>query len=128
MKNLSCGNSYTKREDPTVNVKLRHLLLIISILVGILAFLFMYFQDLLIVVDALFIAGVAISIAGAFVASRSSRYAVRRTSLYAFYPKLKEQLGDKRRRLKTGLFMIAVGVILMLMSIVIWEISKHRIF
>lgn len=111
-----------------MNIKLRHLLLIVSILVGILAFLFMYFQDPLIVVEALFIAGVAISIAGAFVASGSSRYAVRRASLYAFHPKLKEQLGDKRRQLKAGLFMIAVGVILMLMSITLWEISKHRIF
>jgi hypothetical protein len=95
----------------------------IVVFVGILAILFLYFRNILVVVNFLFLAGIVTFIIGVFLMTRISQPGVRRLGLYARYPN-NPPIDNKQRSVKTGLLIIAAGVIMMLMSVVIWEISN----
>ena len=94
---------------------------------SIVTFLSLYFRNILIVVNFLFIAGIVIIIAGFFIASRISHFGVRRAALYAIYPN-NPPFDNARRSMKTGLLIIAVGAVMILLSVIIWEFSKHGTF
>jgi hypothetical protein len=96
-------------------------------LVGIMIILSIHFRNILITVNFLFIAGIVAFVAGAFIACKVPHFGVRRLGLQAVYPN-NPPFDNARRSVKTGLLIIAAGVVMMLVSIMIWESSQHGIF
>lgn len=91
---------------------------------GIVTFLSLYFRNILVVVNFLFVAGIVTLIAGLFIASKISHFGVRRLGLQVVYPN-NPPFDNARRGMKTGLLIIAAGVVMMLISVIIWEFFQH---
>jgi hypothetical protein len=102
---------------------LKRFCLIAVSFISIISLIFAYFLGIRAVVDALFIVGAIIFTIGAFIASGIGQMRITRAILYA-YPRIHETwLEDRRRAMRTGLYLMALGSIMMLISIIMWEAS-----
>lgn len=97
----------------------------IATFIAIITILLLCFQSILAVVNFLFIVGIAIVIAGAFIACKIPNFAIRRSGLQVAYPN--NPPFDIKRSIKVGLLIIAIGIAMLAISILVWEIFSHKI-